>query len=155
MTTGTKFSCSRMFPSLHQDVASAVSEHIKTLRYHKENTGEGVSQEHSTFIMGIFRCYNSTCSTNAWKSGKVTILIRSYWDGSYNAEVFKQRCEACNKLGTLKMDQQSYVTRVADRLLIWSGVAVELPNFGPKKSQPHKTHLCEGCKKGICREASI
>jgi hypothetical protein len=28
-----------------------------------------------------------------------------------------------------ELDPQSYVTRVADRLLIWSGAAVERPDF--------------------------
>jgi hypothetical protein len=144
-----------MFPSLHQDVSDAVCEHITTLRFHKDNTNKGVSKKHSTFVMGVFLCHKRACSTDVWKSGKVAILIRSYQDGSYNAEVFGQRCEACNDLGTLELDQKTYVERVAYRLLKWSGIEMERPDYGPKKSRPHKAHLCEGCKRGMCRESDI
>lgn len=147
-------SLSRMFPSLHQDVSNAVSEHIPSLRFHEQNTDYGSNKTYSTFVMGEFRCHNNTCPTRAWTSGKVTILIRQYSDGSYNAEVFKQRCRACNRLGTLKMDNNSYVERVSYRLLAWKGVAQVRPHYGSKNTPPHQKHLCEGCKRGICKESS-
>jgi hypothetical protein len=147
---------SRMFPSLHQEVASAVSEHKPSLQFHGANTDEGTKQTYSTFVMADFRCHYNTCPTRGWKwsSGKVTILIREYANGSYNAEVFKQRCKQCNKLGTMKLDKTSYVERVAYRLLVWNGVPLERPDHGSKATKPHKEHLCEGCKRGICRKSS-
>ncbi|CAG5157170.1 uncharacterized protein ALTATR162_LOCUS4962 [Alternaria atra] len=71
---------SRMFPSLHQEVASAVSEHIPSLQFHEENTDEGTTQTYSTFVMADFKCHYNTCPSRGWKwsSGKVTILIREY-----------------------------------------------------------------------------
>lgn len=148
-------SWSRMFPCLHQDVTSAVSEYLTTLRFETNNTPVGVRKEYSTFVKGLFLCHTRGCSRNAWKSGQVAILIRIYYDGSYNAEVFKQRCEACKKLGTLKLDRQSYVERVSYRLLKWSGVDMERPHYGPREGPPHKSALCEGCKRGKCREAGL
>lgn len=147
--------CSRMFPSLHQNVADAVDEHIKDLRYHETNNEKGVSTQYSTFVMGQFRCYNRSCPKVVWTSGKVAISIRKYQDDSYNAEVFKQRCKACNQLGNLKMDQQSYIDRVSYRLLKWARVAVEQPVYELRKTPPHMVDLCEGCKRGICRDADI
>ena len=147
--------CSRMYPSLHQDVADAVSEHITDLEFHKDDSDEGISKRYSTYVMGFFNCYTPTCSTQGWFSGRVTILIRRYRDGGYNAVVFKQRCEECNWLGKLAMDKSSYVGRVQYRLLKWAGVVLERPIYRSKKSPPHKAHLCEGCKSGICRAVSI
>ncbi|KAJ4983419.1 hypothetical protein SVAN01_11071 [Stagonosporopsis vannaccii] len=133
---------SLMFPSLHEEVAEAVSEHIDNLLYHGDNSDKNVSKEYSTFVMGYFRCYSHTCSTHGWGSGKVTTLIRTYRDGSYNAVVYLQRCKGCGKLGNLIMDNESYISRVKYRLL------------RSKKCPPHLSHLCEGCKRGICREGN-
>jgi hypothetical protein len=147
---------SRMFPSLHQEVASAVCDHIPSLQFHEANTNEGTKRIYSTFVMADFRCHYSTCPTRGWtwKSGKVTILIREYNDGSYNAEVFGQRCKQCKKLGTMRLDKDCYVERIAYRLLVWKGVPMEHPDHGSKATPPHQKHLCEGCKRGICKESS-
>jgi len=145
----------RMFPSLHPDIVLAVSEHVIPPRFNDKNTSQGTSKTYSTFVTGEFRCYDNTCPTRGWKwtSRKVAILIRQYADGSYNAEVFKQRCKQCDKLGILKLDNSSYVERVSYRLLVWKGVRLKRPHYNKKASKPHKTWLCEGCKRGICREA--
>jgi hypothetical protein len=66
--------------------------------------------------MGKFRCNNNGCSNRGWGSKKVTILIRGYPENGYNAVVFNQRCMSCNGLGTLTLDENSYVKRVAYRL---------------------------------------
>lgn len=145
---------SRMYPSLHQEVAEAISDHIEHLVFHEDNDNKDVSKEYSTFVMGYFRCYSPACSTRGWSSGKVTILIRSYRDDSYNAVVYKQRCEECNGMGKLTIDNASYISRVRYRLLSWAGVAQERPVYGSKKCPPHKAHLCEGCKQGICRDGN-
>ncbi|CBY01214.1 hypothetical protein IAQ61_003029 [Plenodomus lingam] len=144
---------SRMYPSLHQEVTNAVSKHISLLVFHAEDSAEGVNEEYSTYARGVFRCYNANCSTRSWSSGKVTLLIRKYRDGTYNAVVFKQRCEECKRLGKLKLDETSYTDRVTYRLLKWAGVAQAQPYHGSKTTPPHKSHLCEGCKRGVCRES--
>ncbi|KAF2851308.1 hypothetical protein T440DRAFT_489319 [Plenodomus tracheiphilus IPT5] len=33
-----------------------------------------------------------------------------------------------------------------------AGVQMELPRFTSGGRLPHKAHLCQGCKRGICRE---
>ena len=146
--------CSRMYASLHKDILNSVSEHITVLQFHQNDSDEEVIKDYSTYVKGSFRCYNRACSMDGWRSGKVTILIRKYRDGAYNAVVFKQRCEECDRLGTLNVDKKSYIQRVAYRLLKWAGVALEQPAYRTRKTPPHKAHLCEGCKRGICRDAN-
>ncbi|KAH6860617.1 zinc-binding domain-containing protein [Alternaria rosae] len=143
----------RMYPSLHPDVALAVSEHMTPLPFNETNTSQGTNKSYSTFVIGEFRCHNNTCPTHAWTSGKVTILIRRYANGSYNAEVFKQRCRSCNRLGKLKLDNASYIDRVSYRLLAWSGVQQASRGYTEKYTPPHRKDLCEGCKRGICPES--
>jgi hypothetical protein len=143
-----------MFPSLHPEVAIAVSEHIAPLRFNESNTNKGTKNKHPTFLMGEFRCYNNTCPRHAWTSGKVAIVIRQYTDGSYNAEIFKQRCRACNRLGTLTRHEEAYVDRVSFRLMKWAGVEQAQPLYVLKTTPPHEKSLCEGCKRGICPDSS-
>jgi hypothetical protein len=95
-----------------------------------------------------------TCDTNGWSSKKVAILIRGYAENGYNATVFNQRCRTCDQLGTLALDEKSYVERVAYRIQRWAGVQVEQPYYASKGGKPHKRELCEGCKKGVCRQTS-
>jgi hypothetical protein len=148
--------CSRMYSRYHEEVATAVAAHIAaTPDFNSADTDKGIRNEYSTYVMGTFRCYNSNCSTQLWGSGKVTILIRKYQGGSYNAVVFMQRCEGCNRLGKLKMDKTSYIERVTYRLLKWAGVTPEPPSYRAKKTPPHKAHLCEGCKRGVCRALGL
>ena len=143
-----------MFPSLHEDVSNAVSPHITWLTFNNTNTSVGTSKEYSTFVTGQFRCDNNTCEKDSWRSGKITILIRQYPNGSYNAEVFKQRCSECNWRGRLIMDEASYVERVSYRLLKWSGVQQEVQSeHAPRQTPPHDQANCEGCRRGVCRES--
>jgi hypothetical protein len=143
---------SRMYPSLHHNVAKAVFEDIGTTRFHDNDSSEGSSKEYSTFVMGVFVCDNNACSEVAWSSGKITLLVRKYPDHGYNAVVFGQRCKSCQRLGRLKLDEQSYIDRVSYRLKRWAGVQMELPPFTLKGTPPHRVELCEGCKRGCCPE---
>ena len=143
----------RMFPSLHPDVSDAVSEHITPPAFNDTNTNKGTRKTYKTHVTGGFRCYNNNCSQRAWTSGKIAILIRQYTNGSYNAEVCGQRCRSCERLGKLNLDNECYVERVSYRLLAWSGVQQERPEYRLKGTPPHEESLCEGCKRGICGEA--
>lgn len=82
----------------------------------------------------------------------VAILIRGYPGNGYNALVFNQRCKSCNWLGNLKLDKESNVDRVVYRLKKWADVPVEQPFFNHKEGPPHESALCEGCKRGVCRQ---
>lgn len=72
--------------------------------------------------MGRFTCNNDGCFKKGWASRKVAIFIRGYPEKGYSAVVFNQRCESCNRLGTLTLDKNSYLERVAYRLKKWVGV---------------------------------
>ncbi|KAI0570506.1 zf-3CxxC domain-containing protein [Pyrenophora tritici-repentis] len=151
---GKSAKTSYMFPSLHQDVMSAVSDEIASPHFHMNDSDSGVYNTCSTHVMGTFVCNNSTCANHGWASKKVAILIRGYPRNGYNAVVFNQRCKSCNKLGTLKMDEESYVDRVAYRLKKWAGVRMEKPSFGRKKGLPHKSELYIASS-GLKKRASV
>lgn len=147
---GTSF----MYPSLHQDIVNAVSDEITSTWFNEKDTDRDSNNEYSTHVMGRFKCYNNTCSTVGWSSKKVAILIRGYSGNGYNAVVFNQRCKACNRLGTPELDKQSYVDRIAYRLKKWAGVPMEPPYHAPEEGLPHASNLCEGCKRGVCRQTN-
>ncbi|KAF3764443.1 hypothetical protein M406DRAFT_260477 [Cryphonectria parasitica EP155] len=139
------------FASLHGDVARAVSDHIASIWFNKDDdSGEICIKDYSTNVMGSFKCKNAKCSTNRWTSKMVSIVIRGYPNNGYSATVFNQRCKSCNGLGTFTLDRQSYVERVAYRLEKWAGCQVKAPYYGEGKGLPHREDLCEGCKQGIC-----
>jgi hypothetical protein len=143
-------STSFMFPSLHDEVETAVSDDIPSIWFHENDSDKKSNKRYSTYVMARFKCDNNACSKKAWTSGKVTILITGYPKNGYNAVVFNQRCKGCDQLGNLIMDEESYVDRVAYRLKKWAGVAVEQPIYTRKETPPHRSDLCEGCKRYVC-----
>ncbi|KAH8798600.1 zinc-binding domain-containing protein [Xylogone sp. PMI_703] len=144
-------STSFMFPLLHQDVSNAVSNEIGSVWFNNKGGNEDCNNKYSTNVMGKFRCNNDRCSNHGWGSKKVSILIRGYPENGYNALVFNQCCKSCNKLGTLTLDENSYIDRVTYRLKKWAGVWMEEQHYAGKVGLPHKRELCEGCKQGYCQ----
>lgn len=142
------------FPRLHKAVEDAVSQNISATWVRKSNNDRTADKEYTTHVVGKFRCMNEACGKGGWSSGKVAILIRGYEGNGYNAVVFNQRCKTCNTLGTLTLDEKSYVDRIAYRIQRWAGVEMEQPYYASKESLPHKQELCEGCKRGVCRQTS-
>jgi len=143
-----------MFPSLHQNVEEAVSDEIASAWFQGKNSDRDSNNEYSTHVMGKFKCDNNACSTVGWGSKKVAILIRGYPRNGYNAVVYNQHCESCNELGTFTLDEESYVDRVAYRLKKWAGIPMEQRYYASKAGLPHKRNLCEGCKRGVCRQTN-
>jgi hypothetical protein len=141
-----------MFPSLHQDVTNAVSDDIAWTWFQENDSDNDSNNKHSTHVMGTFRCNNYNCPSGGWASKKVAMLIRGYPKNGYNAVVFNQRCKVCNQLGTLLLNKEAYIDRVGYRLKKWAGVPVEQPYYDQKESLPHETLLCEGCRRGFCRD---
>jgi hypothetical protein len=138
------------FPELHQRIAEAVAPAI-TSTWFNLNMDARFQNEVDTNIVGAFRCVNKQCGKDGWSSGLVAIWIRGYTRNGYNAIVFNQRCKSCDWLGCFKMDEQSYVERIAYRLKKWAGVRDEEPNFiGKLLRGPHEREHCEGCKVGHC-----
>lgn len=142
-----------MFPGLHENVLEAISGEISSFSFNENDNDAGIEHEHSTNIVGKFKCRNKSCRTKGWTSGHVAIWIRGYSGDRYNAVVYNQRCKNCDGLGDLEVDGQSYVDRVAYRLKVWAGAPVPRPHFIQRNTPPHKRELCEGCKAGVCRQA--
>ncbi|KAJ2893290.1 hypothetical protein MKZ38_008806 [Zalerion maritima] len=141
------------YPSFHEDVSKAVSHSIASAWFNKNGSDKSSNNKYSTNVMGKFRCSRNCRSGAHWSSKKVAILIRGYPGNGYDAVVFNQRCKSCDGLGALTLDQQSYVERVSYRLRKWAGVRVEnQPYDGTKGLLPHKSELCEGCKRGYCKQ---
>jgi hypothetical protein len=144
-----------LIPWLHEEVVDAVSDEIALTWFHENDSDEGSNNEWPTNIMGSFKCGNNACYKKGWGSKKVAMLIRGYPRNGYNAVVYNQRCRSCEWLGILKLNEQSYIDRVAYWLKIWAGVPVERPNRRKrKKTPPHESSLCEGCRSGICQQSN-
>ncbi|KAK4200092.1 zinc-binding domain-containing protein [Triangularia verruculosa] len=142
------------FPELHDGILNSLNNILQPIPYFKHGGNQALNNcqdEYDTFVMAKFTCDNPQCSKRGWRSGKVTILIRGYQDNGYHAVVFNQRCERCNQLGALELDQPSYIDRVTYRLKKWAGFNMGTRSLREKKeTPPHKSHLCEGCSRGYC-----
>ena len=142
------------FPWHHKNVLKAVSPKMTCTWIRKRVSDTSADREYTTHVMGDFKCMNTTCSTPGWGSKKVAIQIRGYAGNGYNAVVFNQRCKDCDELGTLHLDKKSYVERIAYRIQKWAGLQAEQPFYASKNGLPHKSELCEGCKRGVCRQTN-
>jgi hypothetical protein len=143
-----------MFPELHRKVLEAISGAMNPPRFTHKNSDDGATNLKETNAMGKFECNNHP-RTRIWPSKIVTTVIRKYPGNEYSVVVYKQRCRSCNELGTLFLDEDSYVERVAYRLKKWAGVPMEIPPYEKKEGRPHKRELCEGCKAGHCQEKDL
>lgn len=142
-----------MFPSLHEDILRALSgEIIDPEPWFNESGSEEEAIGHrDTKVMGTFTCNNEACPKRSWGSKIVAITIWRFPDGGYNAVLYLQRCKACKQLGTLRLDERSYIERITYRLKKWAGIQMERPPFKLKINGPeHERDLCEGCKRGHC-----
>ncbi|KAF3239587.1 hypothetical protein TWF217_001256 [Orbilia oligospora] len=136
---------SYLFPEYHHLVAEGVENIV-----FKSSTTDGTLYN-ETRLIGSLKC--SSCG-KGWTTGKVATAIRGYEQQNgqlgYSAEVFNQRCAECNSLGHLTLDVDTYVERVARRLLIWKGEFSPEPQTGGQFTLPHRSDLCEGCAVGRC-----
>ena len=137
------------FPELHQRICEAVAPRITSMWFNN-NTDAYFEDEYTTCVMGKFICNNNRCRKKGWSSKLVAIWIRRYPRSGYNAIVYNQHCKSCDRLGIFRLNEESYVDRIAYRLKRWAGVAVEKPPFREKTRVPHKSDLCEGCKVRNC-----
>ncbi|KAF3173539.1 hypothetical protein TWF106_006276 [Orbilia oligospora] len=137
---------SYLFPEYHHLVAEEVEDIV-----FKSSTADGTRYD-ETNLVGSLRC--SSCG-NRWTTGIVATAIRGYEQQNgqlgYSAEVFNQRCAKCDSLGHLTLDVDTYVERVARRLLIWKGEFSPKRQIDRKFTPPqHRTDLCEGCAVDRC-----
>jgi len=107
-------------------------------------------QAHNGKIQLYTDVWVSSSTRPGWGSKIVAIHIREYHDSGYNAVVYGQRCNKCNRFGDLTLDDASYVDRVSYRVMQWAGVPMPRREHGGKSKAPHEKNLCEGCKQGHC-----
>lgn len=141
-----------LFPVLHQAVGQAIEDSMSVPEFHDSDDDVDVDRAWSTHIMGRFSCMNSECGTKTWGSKRIAILIRRYYSNEYNAVVFTQYCQSCGCPGAMQIDESTYIDRVAYRLKKWAGVKMEPPTISSQRGLPHKTDLCEGCRRGYCQK---
>lgn len=139
-----------MSPKLHNQVSEVLETENLDFKFHVVDEDTGAVNNWNTSIVGRFRCYNSSCKTVGWSSGKIATTIRMYSGNRYNARVYSQRCRACNFCSRPVLDEQCYVERVTYRLKVWKGVKVQKPANLHKNTPEHEFSLCEGCKVGQC-----
>ena len=138
-----------MYQTLHDDVSRLLEENDLHFDLHENDDDQTCIKEYDTNIMGQFICRNPACGSNGWSSKKIAITIQMYPGAQYNARVYNQRCQGCNRLGKPRLDN-SYAERVAYRLKKWCGINVDGPTYSGKSKRPHQSDLCEGCKNGHC-----
>ena len=137
-----------MHPLRHGEVSALLQEHNLSFRF-RASDDKG-NREYDTNIMGRFQCKNLHCTKSGWSSKQIAITIRLYADSQYNAKVYHQSCKSCLTLSEPELDE-SYAERVAYRLMKWSGLSMESPQYSDKSRGPHERSLCEGCKLGHCK----
>ncbi|EFX02024.1 hypothetical protein CMQ_2073 [Grosmannia clavigera kw1407] len=143
------------FPDLHDDIASLVLCDSITPWFNAKGNDEDAIKTYCTNVMGRFKC-NHRCTGKMWTSKMVAIVIRGYRRNGYNALVFNQRCKGCNGLGTFTLDNDSYIERISYRLKKWAGVIRTVKQEDSiKDGPPHESSLCEGCKRGVCRQRRL
>lgn len=141
-----------LYPKFHDQVSNLLQEDDLYFDFYQSDDSSTFIKEYDTFIMGRFICHNKACTSNGWLSGKIAITIRMYSGDRYNAKVYFQRCQACNRIGHPILDENSYVERVTYRLKKWKGLKMEAPVYSDPKRGPHRRELCEGCKAGHCKD---
>lgn len=149
-----KLGTQSMYPEFHARVLAHFSDSKPPPVFHPWDSDEGCIEYHDTSIMGRFRCRNRECAKRGWGSKHVGIFIRQYRNHRYNAVVYHQHCQDCDKLGEFFIDEDSYVDRVAYRLKVWAGLSPERPPYNEGQTKdPHVEELCEGCLADHCMRA--
>lgn len=138
------------FPQLHQAVLDEAPE-LSPAPAFTEKATQGHKESYPTFIIAAFSCRAHGPAPATWSSGQVSITIRLHQGNRYSAVVYNQRCKRCKRLGFIKVDERSYVERVAYRLKKWAGIEMDVPVYPKKMTPPHRADLCEGCKAGTCK----
>ena len=141
-----------MFQNLYSDVSRLLEENHLYIDFHKNDDTKNCIKEYDTNIIGQFICHNPACGSNGWSSRKIAITIRIHPGVQYNAKVYNQRCQKCNRLGKPRLDD-SYAERVAYRLKKWCGIEMNSPIYSGPSKGPHQSNLCEGCKYGHCTQS--
>ncbi|KAH7245277.1 zinc-binding domain-containing protein [Fusarium tricinctum] len=141
-----------IYPGLHEEVAEKLEEFQLDYSFNLNDDDVAKVRHYDTHIMGRFACNNKKCKKSGWSTKQLAITIREYTRDRYNARVYLQRCKRCKSLGQLKLNEESYIDRVAYRIKKWNGIEMELPMWSRTSERPHEEDLCEGCADGHCAE---
>lgn len=142
------------FPDLHQAVLDQAPELLPAPQF-IESTSEPCKRKFPTYVMARFSCKAHGPTLATWGSKKVSIVIRLHHGNRYSVVVYNQGCKRCKGLGVMKLDETSYVERVAYRLKKWAGIKMEVLVYPKKSTLPHRKDLCEGCKAGVCEAGAL
>ncbi|KAK8121599.1 hypothetical protein PG984_010269 [Apiospora sp. TS-2023a] len=130
----TNTSTSFTFPQLHQAVLDESLELVPPPRFSKKL--EMAQRQYETHVTARFTC-DHCAAGSVWSSGMVGIEIRGSHDNQYySAIVYNQRCKRCKGLGSMELDEGTYIERVSYRLKKWAGVKVEAPDYSNKATPP-------------------
>lgn len=140
----------RMYPELHGGVLNAVRQ-VKPSPKFEPDLDLAYKEKYQTHVKAKFKCNNHGRSPTSWSSNMAAIVIYGYNRNRYNAVVYNQRCNKCNGLGDIHLNETSYVERVAYRIRKWAGFKENEPFFKKRKGPPHREDLCEGCQAGECQ----
>ena len=99
--------------------------------------------------MSRFICRNFACVFNEWSSKMIVIIIWMYFGTQYNAKVYNQRCQKCNKLNKSRLND-SYAKKVIYRLKKWCEIKMNSFNYSSRNKNSHQNSLCEKCKNDHC-----
>ena len=141
-----------MHQNQHDNVSRLLEEDDLHFDFYEDDDAETCIKDYDTNIMGRFICRNRACNSKGWSSRMIAITIRMYPGAQYNARVYHQRCQRCNRLGEPRLDD-SYAERVAYRLKKWCGIEMDRPSYSGESKGPHQSTLCEGCKDGHCTQS--
>ena len=117
-----------MYQKLHDDVSRLLEENDLHFNFYENDNTNTCTEKYDINILGRFICCHHVCGSNGWSSKRIAITIRMYPGAQYNARVYNQRCQKCNKLGEPRLDD-SYAERVAYRLKKWCGIEMDRPIY--------------------------
>ncbi|KAM3514400.1 hypothetical protein MY11210_001954 [Beauveria gryllotalpidicola] len=142
---------SSMHPHLHPRVQSLLDDEQLVFTFAPRDDKSHYIKYKDSNVSGKFQCGNKKCGKK-WSSMCIAIVIRLFHDNKYTVVVYHQRCEWCNGLAKPTLDE-TYEERVAKWLKIWSGIDVPKVHYERKRTRPHQSSRCEGCKAGHCTQA--
>ena len=140
-----------MYQNLHDDVSRLLKKDDLHFDFHENDLTKICIKKYDITIMSRFICRNPACDSNEWSSKKIVITIRMYFEAQYNARVYNQRCQKCNKLNKPRLND-SYAKKVTYRLKKWCEIEMNWPTYLSQSKDFHQSDLCEECKHGHCSQ---
>lgn len=139
-----------MRPDLNSEVIGTIDGKMKSIKFNNEDS-DSECRELEVNLVGTFVCPNCRRS---WKSGIVFTVVRLYFNNTYNAKVYGQRCKRCENASLPKLDE-TYAQRVSYKLETMYGIPHPKVEYRSKPMKPHDKHRCQGCKINRCQRSKM